>query len=763
MFRSAGSAQALDCTYESYLQMATSAELLELCRRIRQAEGHEERSALKRRLPVVTWQAAFDGRRLASQAKPSGLFMLDIDHVDDPSGLYSSKVAGRLKELGIVLVQVTASGKGLRIVARCRPEMRKLEECQRWLAESLGVEYDAVCKDFARCSYMVHDSYTLYMDAKGIWQDDPKAEEVYSVGDSGMRVRVAVPRAKKEEGEEEADQREGLFGGPSEYKGVPYGRIVDTWFEQTGGVPVEGERNARLYQLALRLRYITDFNEVTLFRVMPRCGLGDAEVREIVRHALSATRAAKMPQDLQDVLELIDRQIKLGPEREDESDLDEIITSTQRLPHLPPVFKEWCDVAPEDFKQAVVLCQLPILGALGSRLRAEYLDGRLHSPSFQVSLEAPQASGKSFLGQLVDYELAQMKEADAAAREEERQYQEKMNRLRMLNVKLKKSEEGEIPEKPKVIVRYVPATMSITKLFMRMSDAQGLHLFAFAPEIDTVLKAFKRGFSSFSDALRMSFDNDETGQDYASDQSFSGMVRLYYNCLFSGTPKAMCRFYPDVEDGLVSRVLFCTLPDQFGKPMPVWKTFTPQQRQTVDIGLVRLNEVTLQGQDVQPEHVMKMGWLNKTMEAWVVKQQQEALRQDDRTRDIFCRRAAVVGFRAGMLGWFLWGEHNTPTIRRYVGEFAVWVANSMLNQHLLRFNVQGTHSNVNRWENVLKMLDDEFTRDDVQKALARENVGTKVRVVIYNWRLAGLIETIKNGDDAGKAMNKQTKFKKIKK
>ena len=62
--------------------------------------------------------------------------------------------------------------------------------------------------------------------------------------------------------------------------------------------------------------------------------------------------------------------------------------------------------------------------------------------------------------------------------------------------------------------------------------------------------------SSYSDALRTAFDNGEYGQDYASENSFSGIVKLYYNTLFSGTPKAMCRFFPDVEDGLVSRVLF---------------------------------------------------------------------------------------------------------------------------------------------------------------------------------------------------------------
>ena len=766
-FHSVKSPEGELCTSERFWELASSQRVKELCAEIAREPDANIRGSLKKQLPIITWQAYFDGRRVEKNAQPSDLFMLDIDHIeDDPYELYKNKIAGKIAELGIMVVHKTPSTHGLRIVATCRPELHLIAECQEWLAGQLDVPFDSVCKDFARSSFAVPDSYVYYLNGY-VFTEQPAVGTVYAAGKQAVQENAefeeALPATPSDTAESVVDQREGLFGGKNEYKGVPYDRIIKTWFYLTGGEPTEGERNTRLYQLALRLRYITDFNEAMMLRVIPRYGLPESEVRELVRHSLTTTRASKLPKDLEEALERIDKEIKLGGDEEEAVDEDEIITSTDKMPKLPPIFNEWCEVAPDDFKKAVVLCQLPILGTLGSRLRAEYLDGRMHSPSFQVSLEAPQASGKSFLTRLVDYELAQVKEADEAARAEERDYQEKMSKLKMLNVKVKRGEASEIPEKPRAIVRYGPATMSITKLLMRMSDAQGLHLFALAEEIDTVLKAFKRGFSSFSDALRVSFDNGEYGQDYASDQSFSGMVRLYYNALFSGTPKAMCRFYPDVEDGLVSRVLFCTLPDQFGKPMPKWGVFTSWQKQVVDVSLVRLNEISLQGSDVQPEHVMKMGWLNKMLEKWIVEQQLEALRQEDRTRDIFCRRAAVVGFRAGMLGWFLWSEKNTPTIRRYVGEFAIWVANCMLNQHLLRFNVQTTHSNINPWEKVYEALPDEFTREELQRILERENVNTRTRVVIYKWRLLGVIETVATGTAGARTRATQTKFKKIKK
>lgn len=467
-----------------------------------------------------------------------------------------------------------------------------------------------------------------------------------------------------------------------------------------------------------------------------------------------------MPRDLREVIEKIQKRNALVEDEE----LGEVITDTSKLPPMPPVIRQWVEIAPADFKQAVALCQLPILGALGSKLRAKYLDGQMHSPTFQVSLEAPQASGKSFMMRLVNDELAMVIEHDEAQRAKEREYDARVREMKLLNIKVTpENKDSVLGSRPKSLIRILPPTISVTKLLMRMNDAQGLHCFCFCPEADTMTKAFKRGFSSFSDLLRLGFDNEKAGQDYATDTSFSGTVRIYYNLLLSGTPKAMRRFYPDIEDGLVSRVCFVTLPDQFGKPMPIWGEMSDKNRQIVDINLVRLNEISIQGDDVQPDHVMKLEWLNESLKKWLLLQQAEALKTEDRTRDIFCRRSAVVGFRAGMLAWFLYGEKNTPTIRRNVIRFAEWVANSMLNQHLLRFNVKGTDSNVNKWEEAYAMLGDEFTRDEVTRALRATGTETPARQTLYQWQLLGIIEPIETGRDAKRGQKMNVKFKKIRK
>ena len=781
IFKSAKAQKGELCTRQLYLETANAQWLLRLCNDIAAETDADKRGELKKKLPVITWQALFEGRRLNKEAQPSGLFMLDIDHVEHPWSLYEEKIAGHIHELGIVYVGLTASRHGLRIVAKCLPTLHSLEECQRWLASNLKVDYDSCCKDFARCSYLVHDSYTYFMDAKAIWEDEPATGTVYAGGKNPVQDNADMhdalfandqtnPKTNREEHPAKdkgdvkptlVDQREGLFGGSDDYKGVPYTEIIKEWFEREGGEPQQGNRNASLYKLAMRLRYICDFNAATMLRVMPSYGLPEDEMQSLIKSALSATRASNLPRDLEDLLKSIDRRRKI---KGDDDIIPEVSTSTAKIPSLPPVIRQFVENAPDDFKQAVVLCQLPILGTLGSKLRAKYLDGQMHSPSFQVSLEAPQASGKSFMVRLAEYELEQIIRHDEVQRQQELDYDKKVREMKLLNIKINADNKDEIlGSRPQSMIRYCSPKMSVTKLLMRLHDAQGLHIFAVAPEIDTVTKAFKSGFSSYSDLLRNAFDNDLYGQDYASENSFSGIVPVYYNTLFSGTPKAMRRFYPDVEDGLVSRVCFVTLPDQFGKPMPIWKELDEKQKAIVDMNLVRLNEVSIMGDEVQNDHVMNLDWLNKTMDTWIKGQQMEAVKNEDRTRDIFCRRSAVVGFRAGMLAFFLWGEPKrvTPTIRKNCCDFAVWVANCMLNQHLLRFNIQGNGSNTMQWTDAYEQLGDEFTRDDVERVLSNASIDTPSRVVLYKWRLAGVIETKKMGRTAA-GQKAAVKFKKIK-
>ena len=649
IFNNVKSQKGEECTYQKFVEVGASSTIKDLCRQIGDEPDHDKRGELKKQLPIITFNSYFEGARKNENAQPSGLFMYDGDGIENPGEFYVKNIAGRRAELGIVYAGMTPSRHGLRLVAKCRPEFTTIAECQKWLGDQIGWECDPACKDWARASYVVPEEYIYFLDSKAMFKDEAEVQYVISSetkcsreisgdfsatpngsgrNDEGAPTVVPADTRRADtvapgfvvdrSASERTDGKDGVT-----FKGLSLSDIALEWFRRNGGEPVEGERNSKLYKLALQLRHITDYNEQTLLDVMPNYGLAESEMRSLIHSACIAQKTA-MPKDLEALIDdMLSEEDTAGIDEELSTlNYSQLYTLNSTLPPLPPLFRQFAKIAPDDFLPAVVLCMLPLTGALASRLRARYLDKQLHSPSFQVSLEAPQASGKSFMTRLAEKILEPITKRDKEERDREQEYNEKMLELKVTNAKVTaKNREEILGKRPKGIIRYIPATISITKMLMRMENARGLHLIAVCEEIDTVTKAFKRSFTSYSDALRVSFDNAPYGQDYASENTYSGLVPLYYNTLFSGTPKAMRRFYPDVEDGLVSRVCFITLPDQFGKPIPVWGDLSEKDIEEVEEQIERLDAVSIVGNVVQPEHEMNLEFLNRAMDQWLKAQQ----------------------------------------------------------------------------------------------------------------------------------------------
>lgn len=743
------------CTAEIFHRLTDSAQVRECAKKLREPMSQNERQDIKARmLPVITWQASYVGdRRSNRNAIPSGLYMLDIDHCEEQMRDIISKAKRMQEELDIVYIGRSVSGSGVRIVAECQPKLSSIRECQEWLSAMLGVEYDPACKDWARASYLVPDEYIHYFDAK-IFEREPKCVYVNSEAvQQGVEMNQEFEKAV-----EEAEKKAKPIEEPSRhqesdalcFRGIPYSEIIAQYWQMNGGVPEEGYRNTALYKLAFALRYICDFNEERVRKVIPPLGLPESEIIQLVHNACVAPRGGEMPRTLKESIEML-QQLKLFDEQSSEAeDMPEVeqfadVFTTDEVPELPPIFKEWYDIAPDDFKLAVVLTMLPFLGTLGSKLRARYFNGEVHSPSFICCVEAPQANGKSFVRRLDNGILADLKEHDKEEREKERAWKEARKAERDARVKLSKQEVAEMmADKPESMIRYVAPTISITELLRKMVNAKGLHVIAVSEEIDTVYKAMKRGFSDFSDLLRKAFDNAEHGQDYASDASWSGIVQLFFNTVYCGTPKAVRKFFPDVEDGMISRVIFVTFPDQAYKPVPAWGVMNKRQQESINYHLNRLNMVSIVDGDVQEEHFMKMDFMVKEMKRWCNAQQKLAAANKDLTRDTFCRRSAVIGFRAAMLAFYLWEENvNSSTVRAKVKQFGVWVANCCLRQFLLRFNLNEEKLSTVRFKSILDALPDEFDDKQLMSAMSANGQATPIKTVKYRWRLAGVIETDK--------------------
>ena len=709
----------------------------------------------KRDLPAACWQAAFGGQKRSNvNAKPSGLFALDVDHIENPLALFES-FKGRLTDLGIYIVHKTPSTRGLRIVALCRPEFLTISDNQAWLAKEIGVEHDAVTRDFARLSFLVPESY-FYFYNPNIFTDN--AVTVLSNSDLASSP---LPQSHDHQPQPHVvDGEKALTPNSSdscnscsssipqtnlEFRGIKYSEIVEELVARTGGEPYEGERNNRLYLICRLLANITDRQVDRLFKVCPRFGLTDAEVRACCESACKSVRTEKLPYLLYKVLRDFGIDPSNSRSRNDSaSDTENLINpyAIPQLPdHLPPLIREFVDTAPDDFKSATALACLPICGFLGSRLRARYLDGELQAPSFIVNVIAPAASGKGSLLRIPDICLAKVREQDDLGRAAEAEYQRQ--------AKLKKNEKKQLDE-PTPIVRDIPAKVSVAQLLKRMVQAQGLHLISISPEADTITNSNKSGaWAQKSDIYRIAQDTDggRYGQDYKSDVSFSATVKMRYNLLTLGTPGAFARAYPDAEDGLITRCIMVELPSQFGKPMPVRKQLTARQLMIINQKVDSLMGICQDEEgNVMPEYHMSLPWLNAGMEEWLDEQRRLSVRDDDHARDQLMRRAGQDGFRAGMVASYLWGRSNKDK-KEYTIQFAKWVADCMLNGLLSRYAQKVNEEAANyeapkaaRFPSVWEVMPDIFTIEELQKALVAQGLKTPTKNIIYRWSSNGLIE-----------------------
>ncbi len=715
---------------------------------IRACDSAEGRQNLKKKLPAITWQSFFEEgqKRSNLNAKPTGFFMLDIDHVENPRDLYSS-FANLLDPRKVLLIAVTPSGHGLRIVHENFPEYTTIEDNQKHLAEMIHVEFDSACKDFARLSYAHTRSDLLYINSD-LFINGPKniyiqnenyqdnvghCDDLFSTGnDAGNAEGNKLPNGDNTNvsvGEAQHAEQ------PLIYKdNLTYEAIVKELVSVMGGEPVEGGRNVFLYRLARKMRYIVDFNASKLQKILPTFGLPDSEVATVCQSACKSARSEKIPYDLYMILK------RFETHESDYEDIDEEEEQNDvALPPLPPIFKQFCRKAPNDFKVPTIFALLPVMGTLASRLRAYYLDGEKHAPNFTTVIEAPQASGKSFARRIVKICMEQVEYMDSVSRVAEQQY--------MMQLKRSKNSKNQ-PEEPDNIIRIIPASVSIAKLLKRLANSKGLHLFSFLEELDTLTKSNKAGaWSQKTDIYRNAFDNADYGQEYMSENSYSGIFPVFYNMLSCGTPAAVQRFYHDPEDGMISRVIFCQIPSQFGAKMPVFKKLTTFEKNMIQNLCARMNDelCCTAEQEVVPEKILDMTYLNKAFGRWNEHQRLESIREVSTSRNVFYRRAAVTGFRAGMIAQYLYGKDDKET-RKNIIRFAFFVADYMLNSLLDKFgqslekSIKGKEKEVQ--VDLFKQLPDTFERNDVISAIKKFNIATPPKMVIYNWKKYKYIKEI---------------------
>ena len=702
----------------------------DICDQIKLLDGKDpdELSRLKKHLPIITPHACRfrgDGSRKSSNAVPSGLVMLDIDHIDDPREFFSRWIAPVLTaENKIYFVAITPSGHGIRVIAEREPE-ESIPAAQKRLAHYFALtEFDAVTKDLARASFLMPWSYVLYCEPLMLNFNTPEKEAVITTHFAQVEAQnhtITLPQENKSQSPATTASVE----TPTDYRGVPYADIIRELVNLLGGEPAMGERNQFYFTLVRYMRYICNFDPDMCVRILPDFGLSLSERCATAQSSVNRPRKGDIPDLLNRAITTASSASELPTTGE-----AELQRSDLSLPPLPRVLELICRRLPESFRPAMVIAALPILGALATRVRFQYLDKQEHSFSFMSCITAPAATGKSFIRKPVNLLLTPIDQQDEIERKREEEYKDALRAAK--NSKMQ-------PTNPRACPRNNGINVSIAKLLQLLAYSDGKHLIGIGEEIDTLVKSERAGvWSQKSDIYRLGFDNAKYGQNYMSDNSFSANVPVFYNLLLTGTPGGMYRFFKDVEDGLVTRFCFAQLPDMFGSDIPAFENYTEaEEREIIDIA----ETLDKAAGNIACSHV------GVRIRRWLNDKRDLAIREDSRAIDTLRKRAAVIGYRAGMLAYLL----NECVYTKEVGQFTSWVAEYVFQNQMQLFGTKfeevaqaqiRVKENRSQVVSLLQVLPEQFTRADLMALRARNGQSTRVDMVLSRWRSAGFITQV---------------------
>jgi hypothetical protein len=206
----------------------------------------------------------------------------------------------------------------------------------------------------------------------------------------------------------------------------------------------------------------------------------------------------------------------------------------------------------------------------------------------------------------------------------------------------------------------------------------------------------------------------------------------------------MKRFFKDLENGLATRVCFAQLPDTSFTEIPVFAPYTEGEKSEIIRWARQLDAE--QGTLVCPQ-------LDKVIADWLEVKRQQAIDADNHAMDTLRRRAAVMGFRAGMLCYLLENRKFTKT----VGQFAEWVAEYVFRNQMELWGEQMEQELTGALDamtergaasSLLALLPKDFTTADLIRLRARKNQSvtpTSVNSLLCRWRKLNRIDKTADG------------------
>ena len=782
-------------------------------------------ASLKRKLPAFIFQATFDeteskaGKlgawRKQSATRLTGLVVMDIDHIDNPLTIYQGWVEKGLdwKDLGIVLIYITPSGKGLKIVFKADAEKGNLIDNQHAMAKVLGVEVDESCKDASRMSFICKESEILFIDKELFtYENKDFAEKFgteYRANHSGATKTAVVASApvKQGTGQERTVDTEQVENNHVIWRGYDLQSIIDQRYADKLPCAADSNRHTESLKLATDLMLMLDGDKTAVQRaveaqpwVQEIIAERNENVSQTVESAAGCIKekekkyAGSLPSKaMQEAVKaatgLTYQEIVKGsalqtqePQEISESDIDRYLwdwgEQIEALFDDFPILKDVC----KGLKRNQYPAALVVAGGLMMTLMTRCTYRFYHRPEELRRLNnstliiGDPASGKSFATRLYKLLIAPIIEADKAGKEAINAYREEMRT---------KGANKEKPKKPKVIVRVHPARTSNAQFIQDMVNAKEnvdgvdmqLHMLTFDTELDNTVTVQKGGSWIDKQSLELkAFHNEEDGQAYSNNDSILQDFVVTWNYIYTGTPIALKKKVnaQNFGSGLATR-LTCI-------PLPATNFEMMTRESTIDLDSdERLKDWAIKLDRMKGELTVQK--IVDELYDWTARRMADAKENESKADEMLLKRCAYHGLNFSapfvvMRHWNMmrqegnyWcGEFETDDVDWQLAELIVNMQYACqrhyfgaLAEAYFDNKVREAAVNVQRQQKTVEgfnRLPDEFTTEDVMKYFNLTNINA-ARTRVKRLQRDHLVEKIGEFVEDGRVKSRYSKTGRI--
>ena len=725
--------ELLNKALDSELVARTCAEIedaLEKCRRgeISKEEYETLKAKLKKRLPIITFHATFkNGRRKNDDAIPSGLSIYDLDHIENPRERWAEMEA-RKEELGILLAHISPSLEGLRLVF-VMPQGMSLAEAQAWMSAQLKDEkYDACVKDFARCSFVVPREYVLFSDEEKLFASHPtmsfRAEQSEaknlnaSTDTSTSGIQILRRSAPLNDNGESPNY-------PETYEEIPYESIVEVLEEQMGGQPEHGSRNNFIFSMACHLRHVCNDDATWIAQILPTYGEAKEKWLGSIKSACNRNQTKQMPRIMKRTLSICKERIA------QESQGDDQIQPPKMPTRLPPLIKLLVSKTPKIYQPAVAHAIFPALGAHLWKTYFRYIDNVEHEATLMCCLMAGTGAGKNCISEPVNRILKDIRQRDRDNFQREKEWKKEMQ-TKGANKDKRQRPEG-------LVIQEIDPDMTNAAFVQRLADAEERFLYAKMNEIDQfdALKTNANKKAHFQ-IMCLAFDPGNVyGQTRIGTGSVSERVCIRFNWNASTTiHKGQAYFRSVLTDGPISRINFCTIPEQaIGADMPIYGSYDASFDEELRPYIERLNKA---------RGLVECQGARNLAKKLKEENAEFARLSQSRVYENLSFRANVIAYLKAMVLFVAHGGVWDKTMEEFIRwslRYDMWCKMKFFGEAIETVESTSCREKKRGPQNLLDLLPHIFTRDEAQQMRHRQGiVQGSVGNMLASWKSRKYIE-----------------------